>query len=790
MADIVIEIDGKKITTQLGQNIIQVADANDVYIPRFCYHKKLSVAANCRMCLVEVAGAPKTLPACATPINDGMKVFTTSKKTRESQRAVMEFLLINHPLDCPICDQGGQCELQDFSLSYGQDHSAFQETKRSVEDQDLGPFIETHMTRCIHCTRCVRFGKEVAGVREMGATGRGEHTQIGTYVKHTVQHPLSGNIIDLCPVGALTSKPFRFQARAWEMQQHNSIVPHDCVGSHVHLHVHQGEVKRVVPAECQSLNETWIADRDRFSYLGLQHSDRLLQPKIKQSGQWQTVSWQVALNYVTEALQKIQTQDGGQAIGALVSPNATLEEGYVLQQLMRGLQSPNIDHRLRDGDHHDQAFDPVYPGFCEALTALVEKDAILLVGTNLFNEAPIIAHRVKQAYENGAKVSTVQMRCSNLGFPVSCEVLTQPSQLFNKLSQLLRACYDESDATLPKWLHAAQPDDVTEGIAKQLIQVGSKGTIIIGSAIQHHPDAVKLRYVLQCLSQKTGVSVNVVTEGANAAGLHLAGCVPHRLPGGVVCAAEGLSTQDMLQAKLSAYILHDIDPLCDVANPVAAKAALTAASLVVGVTAFESPGLQAHATVLLPKATFTEIAGSYINAFGDHQGFHAATNPLGEARPAWKIYRVLGSLLGLPDCEYQDLGDVQQALSTCVAVKNTPIHYPEPNNLRAAIQDPSLEVFSDLPRYGSDAIQRHSSALMQMADILQANAITMNTATASALNCSAGDTVDFQQSDSGVLSGQVVLDPALPDQVIGVCVSTVTAQEMGAMFGEVQQIHG
>ncbi|HHH35636.1 MAG TPA: NADH dehydrogenase (quinone) subunit G, partial [Gammaproteobacteria bacterium] len=434
-----IEIDGRPLKARRGQMVIEVADAAGIDIPRFCYHKKLSIAANCRMCLVEVEKVPKPLPACATPVTEGMKVYTRSPRAIEAQRGTMEFLLINHPLDCPICDQGGECDLQEISIGYGRDHSEYGETKRVVPDKDIGPLIATEMTRCIHCTRCVRFGDEIAGVRELGATGRGENTRIGTYIEKAVSSELSGNVIDLCPVGALTSKPFRFTARAWEMEDRDSIAAHDCIGSNLRVKVRRGEVMRVDPRENEEVNECWLSDRDRFSYQGVNSSERLAQPMIRRDGQWETVDWSTALEFTARGLREVVAREGGDALGALVSPNATLEEMYLLQKLVRGLGSPHVDHRLRQQDYAADDHMPLFPSLGVALADLERLDAALLVGSHVRKEQPLAALRLRKAALAGGAVMFINPVAYEFNFPVHSNVAGSPAAMECHLAGVAKA---------------------------------------------------------------------------------------------------------------------------------------------------------------------------------------------------------------------------------------------------------------------------------------------------------------------------------------------------------------
>ena len=424
-----IEIDGKTFEVENGKMIIEVADEAGIHIPRFCYHKKLSVAANCRMCLVEVEKNRKTVPACATPVNDGMKIFTRSPAALQSQKAVMEFLLINHPLDCPICDQGGECELQDVAMGFGQDRSIFEETKRAVADDDLGSLIATEMTRCIQCTRCVRFGEEVAGLPELGCIDRGEKLHISTYVAQSMVSEVSGNIIDLCPVGALTSKPYRFTARSWEMKQAPSIAPHDCLGSHVYLHSRRDRVMRVIPKEQESINETWLSDRDRFSYLGLHHQARAARPKIKRNGVWEYVDWQTALEFASKSMHQIIKQYGPESFAAFASSSSTLEEGYLLQKMLRYLGVNNIDHRLQQTDFRDQDLQGVMPVNSLQYAELEKQQHILIVGCNVDREAPLLGIRIRKANMNGASISALNVMDYSYHFNLQEKLIVSPQDL-------------------------------------------------------------------------------------------------------------------------------------------------------------------------------------------------------------------------------------------------------------------------------------------------------------------------------------------------------------------------
>ncbi|MEO7107701.1 MAG: NADH-quinone oxidoreductase subunit NuoG, partial [Rhodoferax sp.] len=387
-----IELDGKKVDIVEGSMIMHAAEKAGTYIPHFCYHKKLSIAANCRMCLVDVEKMPKPMPACATPVTQGMIVRTKSEKAIKAQKSVMEFLLINHPLDCPICDQGGECQLQDLAVGYGSSSSRYEEEKRVVFHKDIGPLISMEeMSRCIHCTRCVRFGQEIAGAMELGMSHRGEHAEIEAFVGLTVDSELSGNMIDICPVGALTSKPFRYSARTWELSRRKSVSPHDSTGTNLVIQVKNNTVMRVVPLENEAVNECWIADRDRFSYEALNSADRLTTPMLKQGGEWKSVDWQTALEYVAHGLQSIKASQGAASIGALVSPHSTLEELYLAGALVRGLGSENIDYRLRNADFANSHAGARHLGM--AIADLNNLERVLVVGSNLRKDHPLFAQR-------------------------------------------------------------------------------------------------------------------------------------------------------------------------------------------------------------------------------------------------------------------------------------------------------------------------------------------------------------------------------------------------------------
>ena len=551
-----IEIDGRTIESKDGAMIIEAADDAGIPIPRFCYHKKLSVAANCRMCLVEVEKAAKPLPACATPITDGMKVYTRSKKAVAAQKGVMEFLLINHPLDCPICDQGGECDLQDLAMGYGSSHSQYGEQKRVVKDKDIGPLVATDMTRCIHCTRCVRFGQEVAGVRELGATGRGEHMQIGTYVAKAMTSELSGNVIDLCPVGALTSKPFRFHARGWEMDKVSSVAPHDCVGSNIHVESLRGQVRRVVPEENESINETWISDRDRFSYEGVNSQDRVAVPMIKHGDEWAECDWQTALEFAVAGLKGVVDNKGSAQLGALSSPSATTEEMYLLQKLLRGMGSANIDFRLQQQDFSDQSRMPLYPSLGKSVADLDSLKAVLLIGSNVRMDQPIIGLRIRKAAMNGAKVMFINPVDYDFTFKVHTKTIAALSEMEVALVAIAKAL-QEAGVTAPQGLADLFANvEVTETARTMAAELkgSANSAILFGTYAESLPNAATLRALAQAIAKMSGASFGSLTAGANSAGGYLAGALPHRAAAGKG-GTFGLNAAAMFEEKLAGYLL-------------------------------------------------------------------------------------------------------------------------------------------------------------------------------------------------------------------------------------------
>ena len=691
-----IEIDGKKVEAAPGSVIIQAAELAGTFIPHFCYHKKLSIAANCRMCLVDVEKAPKPMPACATPVTQGMVVHTKSERAIKAQKSVMEFLLINHPLDCPICDQGGECQLQDLAVGYGGGASRYDEEKRVVFHKDVGPLISMEeMSRCIHCTRCVRFGQEIAGSMELGMSHRGEHSEIEAFVGHTVDSELSGNMIDICPVGALTSKPFRYQARTWELSRRKSISPHDATGANLIIQVKNNQVMRVVPLDNEEVNECWIADRDRFSYEALNGPDRLTQPMLKQDGQWITVDWTTALEYVANGVKQIKQDHGAQALGCLASPHSTLEELHLATQFMRGLGSDNIDSRLRAAEFPT---DGQVRWLGTSVASLSTLERVLVVGSNLRKDHPLLAQRIRQAARRGAQVHALNDKVFDWAMPVA-QTLTSPSATWvQALANIAAAIAKQTSAAAPA---AGNADDPTaQAIATSLLS-GERKAILLGNAAAHHAKASSLLSLVNWIAAQTGATMGYLGEAANTVGAQLVKAQPVQ---------GGMNAAHMLQADaLKALFLLNIEPAQDCAGGQAAMAHLGRTAMVVTLSPFKT-NLDIS-DVLLPISPFTETAGTFVNTEGRAQSFHGVVRPLGDTRPAWKVWRVLGSLLNLPGFAFDSIEEVRaQALPTDMAAHLS----------NACIQAIDLTPATQAPItasiYQLDGLVRRAPALQHTAD--------------------------------------------------------------------------
>ncbi len=763
-----IEIDGKKVEVPPGSMVMDAANKIGTYIPHFCYHKKLSIAANCRMCLVEVEKAPKPLPACATPVSAGMIVRSNSEKAVQAQKSVMEFLLINHPLDCPICDQGGECQLQDLAVGYGKSSSRYEEEKRVVVPKDAGPLISMEeMTRCIHCTRCVRFGQEVAGVMELGMLGRGEHAEITSFVGKTVDSEVSGNMIDLCPVGALTSKPFRYSARTWELSRRKSVSPHDSLGSNLIVQVKGGKVMRVLPLENEAINECWLSDKDRFSYEALDNADRLTAPMIKQGGQWQETDWQTALEYIAHGLRNIKHEHGADAIAAVATPHSTVEELTLLAKAMRGIGSENVEFRLRQSDF---ALDgQVTPWLGMPIAELSNVKRALVIGSFLRKDHPLVATRLRAAVKNGAKLAVLNGADDELLIPGTTRIVAAPSDWLAALSGIVAAVAAAKGIAAPAGFEKIEADDKAKAVAASL--ASAEGVVLLGNAAVAHPQASQLHAAAQWIADATGAKLGYLTEAANTVGGYLAG-------------AYARNAAPLFSVPKKAYVLLNAEPELDSANPQQARAALDAAEMVVVMSAFKH-GFE-YADVLLPISPFSETSGTFVNCEGRAQSFNGTVKPLGETRPAWKVLRVLGNLLGLSGFDY----DTSEAIRDELFGKGvTDLSAKLSNKGSAAPTAASfgtagaLERVTDVPIYFADAIARRSEPLLRTADA-QAPLAHLPAALAEKLGVKAGDTVKVTQgSGSAILVAAI--DKSLPANAVRVAAAHPSTATLGAMFGAI-----
>ncbi len=783
-----IEIDGRPLQARKGAMIIEVADEAGIYIPRFCYHHKLSIAANCRMCLVEVEKAPKPMPACATPVMDGMKVHTGSPKAIDAQRGTMEFLLINHPLDCPICDQGGECELQDLAMGYGSDVSRFTEGKRVVPDKNIGPLISTDMTRCIHCTRCVRFGQEIAGMMELGAPGRGENMRIMTYMEEAVGSEMSGNVIDLCPVGALNAKPSRMAARAWELTQHASVAPHDCIGSNVYVHTLRGQVIRVVPRDNEAINECWISDRDRFGYEGVKNDARLATPMVRgPDGEWQEADWEAALDAAAKGIRAAGSEYGPDQLGVLVSPNATVEEMYLLNRLARGLGSGNIDHRLRQADFSDQDQAPVFPWLGRGVADLERADAALLVGSNIRKEQPIAAHRLRKAALGGASLMFVNPRDFDFHFPVAEKITCRPDAMVEALAAIARAMLEAAGTQAPESLRpliSGMAVGDTHRVMAERLTGARRPAVLLGSQAHAHPQLALLRALCGVIAEACSVVPGYLTDGCNAAGAWLAGAVPHRGAGGQSAENPGLDARAMLDSPRRAYLLHAVEPEHDCWNPAAARAAMEQAGFVVMLTSHLSEAMKDYAHVLLPAAAFAETSGTYVNAEGTWQRFAGAVPPKGEARPAWKVLRVLGNLLALDGFDYLSSEDVLAELERQVGELKADNRVAPPPRIEVGERAAGLQRASGVAIYHTDALVRHARALQQTADGAD-TAARVNSAVARRLRLEESERVLVRQGDARV-SMALTIDDGIADECVWIPAGTRESARLGPMLGALE----
>ncbi len=780
-----IEIDGKTLQVAEGSTVIEAAQQLGTYIPHFCYHKKLSIAANCRMCLVQVEKAPKPMPACATPVTNGMKVFTHSDLAVKAQKGVMEFLLINHPLDCPICDQGGECQLQDLAVGYGCSGTRYDEEKRVVVNKNLGPLVNTDMTRCIHCTRCVRFTQEIAGRMELGQANRGEHAEIMPFIEGAIESELSGNIIDLCPVGALTSKPFRFSARTWELARRKSISPHDGLGSNLIVQVKHDRVMRVLPQDNEDINECWLSDKDRFSYEGLNSTERLTRPMLKHGGEWHEVDWARALDYVAHAFRDIAKTHGGAAVGTLAAPQATLEELYLAQKLMRGLGG-SIDARLRQSDFSLEGKRQGAPWLGMKIAEVSALDRVLVVGSFLRKEHPLLAQRLRQSAKRGAEVSLLHVTDDDNLIRLQGKAVVAPSQLPDLLAQVVKAAAEQKGIAVEADLAAVTVGTEAQRIAASLLS-GREGAaaVFLGNFAQQHAEAATLHVLAQQLARIIGARLGYLGEAANSVGAYVAGATAQ---------AGGLNTAQMLAQPLKGYLLLHAEPELDCAQPQPALAALRQAATVVVLSPFKSAAALDYADVLLPVAPFTETSGSFVNTEGRVQSFNAVVKPLGETRPAWKVLRVLGNLLSLEGFEQDSSEDVRAEALTGISAETKAPEFVGTllNNtvagvaltLPAAATGTSLERIAEVPPYAADALVRRAASLQKTRDAVSP-AARMSAATLEKLGVQAGQAVKVRQGTAAItLTAQA--DVTVPVGCVRLAAAHPVTAALASMSGRLE----
>ncbi len=763
-----IELDGQKVEVPEGSMVMHAADKAGTYIPHFCYHKKLSIAANCRMCLVDVEKAPKPMPACATPVTPGMIVRTKSDKAVKAQQGVMEFLLINHPLDCPICDQGGECQLQDLAVGYGGSSSRYSEEKRVVFHKNVGPLISMEeMTRCIHCTRCVRFGQEVAGIMEFGMLNRGEHSEITTFVGKTVDSELSGNMIDLCPVGALTSKPFRYSARTWELSRRKSVSPHDSTGANLIVQIKGAKVMRVLPLENEDVNECWIADRDRFSYEALNVGDRLTSPAIKQGGEWKQVDWTTALNYVADGLKRVIAEFGPQSVGALGSAHSTVEELHLLQKLVRGLGSDNVDFRTR---HADFTAGEGARWLGTSIASLSSLNQVFVIGSFLRKDHPLFAQRIRQAVRRGAKVHSLHAVHDDWAMPVATQITAAPSAWVQALADVAAAVAAAKGVQAPV---QGQANEAAQAVAKGLLS-GEHKAVLLGNAAAQHPQAAALLSLANWIAEQTGATVGYLTEAANTVGAQLVGALPKN---------GGLNAGQMLSQPLKAYLLLNLEPALDSANAALAMQTLKNAGMVVALSPFKNVALDV-ADVLLPISPFSETAGTFVNAEGRVQSFHGVVKPLGETRPAWKVLRVLGNLLGLQGFNQETADEVRaEALGDATTVASR-LSNRAGAVAQAAAAGQGLERVADVPIYHADPLVRRSPSLQLTADAKNAPFVSLSASLWDQLGLQPGGSVRVSQGGaSAVLPARV--NASLAANAVRVPAGHPATATLGAMFGDI-----
>jgi NADH-quinone oxidoreductase subunit G len=764
-----VEIDGRKVQVPEGSTVMDATSKLDIYVPHFCYHRKLSIAANCRMCLVDVEKAPKPMPACATPATQGMVVHTANAKAKQAQKGVMEFLLINHPLDCPICDQGGECQLQDLAVGYGGSTSRYAEPKRVVFHKNVGPLIAAEeMSRCIHCTRCVRFGQEIAGIMELGMAGRGEHSEILSFVDRTVDSEISGNMIDLCPVGALTSKPFRYTARTWELARRRSVSPHDSLGSNLIVQVKGQQVMRLVPLENEEVNECWLSDRDRFSYEGLYAADRLQHPMLKQGGQWREVDWSQAIDYVARALAGVRREHGAAHIASLAAPWSTLEELFLLAKLTRGLGSENVDFRPRQADFSGDGQRAGAPFLGLRVAEIGTLDRLVVIGSFLRKDHPLLAARVRQAVKRGCEVSLVHGADDDLLMPVAHKAIVAPDAWVRCLAEIGAAVASAKGVAAP--VFGVTPGAVAQRIAASLLS-GKRSALLLGNAAGDHPHASELHAWAQWIAQNSGAAFGFLGAAANSVGGYLVDAATAR---------GGLNARAMFEQPRKAYLLWNLEPEYDTANPAAAMRALAGADTVIAFSAFRNGALE-YADAILPIAPFVETSGTFVNCEGRVQSFNGAVTPLGETRPGWKVLRVIADALGLDGFDYDTPEAVRAAaIGADVAARLSNRIERAPRLVEEA---GGMQRLADVAIYAVDPLVRRAESLQQTRDA-RAPKVTANSATLAALGVRPGEKTRVKQGDASALL-ECAVDDGLAERVVRVPAGHASTSTLGSMFGPI-----
>ncbi len=786
---ITVTINGQQVEAQAGQLLIDVADDNDIVVPRFCYHKKLSVAASCRMCLVEIERAPKPMPACATHVSDGMVVQTRSTAAIAAQKSTMEFLLINHPLDCPICDQGGECELQDVAMGFGDGVSRYTEQKRVVMDKNIGPLIATDFTRCIHCTRCVRFGDEIAGLPEMGATGRGEHVEIGTYIEKSISSELSGNVIDVCPVGALTAKPSRYTARPWELTQHASVAAHDCVGSNTFVHTRGNRLIRVVPRENESINESWISDRDRFSYTGLSSDQRVLEPMMRVDGKLKAVDWDTAIKAATDKLSAAANQGAGQ-IAALISPQSTLEEQFLAQKLIRGLGSGNIDYRLSQVDFSSQDQTAVMPWLGRSLTSLETLDAALIVAGNLRQEQPILSHRLrKAAINNSAKVSSISHLSGQYNYPLEADLAGSAEQLVSNLAAVTKAVSSLVGKALSDRL-STLVENISisadhEAIAQSLSSA-ENSAVLVGIQAISNPWLSLIQELCEAISTLAGASLGYLSPSANSAGACLAGCLPHRLSAGVAAETPGQNTTQIIDSSHSVLLNFAINPVLDLSAAACRQKLADHNDFIISISCFANVFDQENADLILPLASLAETSGTFINIEGLWQSFKGCVKAQGKSRQGWKILTALGQLLLPGDFEFIDSNQVKETVkASCHDVNLDNQRGIQSINSKLPGNPRSIQKIGFVPIYASDDSVRQSTPLQSTPLMTEQSNVVMNRSQAESLKLADADQVNVKQAQGTALL-QLRLSDDVPTGCVAIPCGIEVVKNLGDAFGSVE----